>query len=107
MEDDATFCNSVQQLHRNGQLVDRANSIAKIREILSITGEWQAIIQLYEQGSVDTRILWYQPSFEAVDFVKENLSFLRVQGVTSIGCGTGLLEWIIQLSTGKSIKLNK
>jgi len=84
MEDHETFQKAVQELHRNG--------------------DWQGIIKLYEQGMVDTNILWYRPCFEAIQFLKDSLSHFCMKGVASVGCGTGLLEWLINMSTGLPVK---
>jgi len=67
---------------------------------LFFIGDWQGIIELYEQGMVDTNILWYQPCFDAINFLRDSLLHFSVKSVTSVGCGTGLLEWLISLSTG-------
>jgi len=80
MGNDGTFQQAVQELHQNG--------------------DWQGIIELYEQGMVDTNILWYQPCFDAINFLRDSLLHFSVKSVTSVGCGTGLLEWLISLSTG-------
>lgn len=64
------------------------------------TGDWQGIVQLYENGFTDEKLLWFQPDSNGLNFLRKNLAELGVQGVSSIGCGSGLLEWLINSSTG-------
>ena len=64
------------------------------------TGDWQGIVQLYENGFTDEKLLWFQPDSNGLNFLRKNLVELGVQGVSSIGCGSGLLEWLIYSSTG-------
>jgi len=65
------------------------------------TGDWQGIVQLYEHGFTDEKLLWFQPDSEGLHFLHKNLMELGVQGVSSIGCGSGLFEWLIKSSTGE------
>ena len=64
------------------------------------TGDWQGIVQLYENGFTDEKLLWFQPDSNGLNFLRKNLVELGVQGVSSIGCGSGLLEWLMSTSTG-------
>ncbi|XP_046449716.1 uncharacterized protein LOC124198094 isoform X1 [Daphnia pulex] len=74
-------------------------SAGNIRE-LHENGDWRGIVQLYENGFTDEKILWFQPDSDGLNFLHKNLSELGVQGVSSIGCGSGLFEWLIKSSTG-------
>ncbi len=65
------------------------------------TGDWRGIVQLYENGFTDEKLLWFQPDSDGLNFLQKNLSELGVQGVSSIGCGSGLFEWLIKSSTGE------
>jgi hypothetical protein len=57
-------------------------------------------MQLYENGFYDNSILWFKPSLTVLDFLNRHLSSLNIKGVTSIGCGTGLFEWLLHSFTG-------
>ncbi|KAF7270583.1 hypothetical protein GWI33_016474 [Rhynchophorus ferrugineus] len=67
--------------------------------------DWRRILDLREQFSnEDTRkILWAWPSEENLLFLREALISEHMEGVVSIGCGCGLLEWILQQYTGLSV----
>lgn len=67
---------------------------------LIVTGDWRGIVHLYDNGFCDEKLLWFQPNTDGMSFLKKNLADLGVKGVSSIGCGTGLLEWLINSSTG-------
>lgn len=75
----------------------------KIRE-LYLSGDWRGIVQLFENGFCDEKLLWFQPDLDGIDFLEKSLATVGVKGISSIGCGTGLLEWIINSSTGPDEK---
>ena len=67
---------------------------------LNVSGDWKGVMQLYENGFYDNSILWFKPSLAVLDFLKRHLSILNIKGVTSVGCGTGLFEWLLHSFTG-------
>ncbi|KAI9563188.1 hypothetical protein GHT06_010646 [Daphnia sinensis] len=75
----------------------------KIKELYQ-SGDWRGIVQLFENGFCDEKLLWFQPDLDGIDFLEKSLATLGVKGISSIGCGTGLLEWIINSSTGLPVK---
>ena len=50
-------------------------------------GDWKGVVQLYESHllSTDRILLWFQPDFQALDFLHRNLYSMGVNGVSSIG----------------------
>lgn len=64
--------------------------------------DWQNILKLNEHSDNQTalKLLWVWPSIENLDFVKKTIEYNNCHGIISLGCGCGLLEWIIQKSTG-------
>ena len=66
-----------------------------------LKGDWRSVVKLYDKGFNDEKLLWFHPESSGIDFLTKHLSDLGVSGVSSIGCGTGLLEWLIHSSTGK------
>lgn len=66
-------------------------------------GSWRKILNLNETSDNKDalKLLWVWPSEQNLKFLKKTIEELNCQGITSIGCGCGLLEWIIKRSTGK------
>lgn len=93
--------NLIKEFHKSGKIRDW-KLVSKIRTLTFILflGNWKGVVQLYDDGFSDEKLLWFQPLSEGIKFLVDNLTNIGVQGVSSIGCGTGLLEWIISLSTG-------
>ncbi|KAL3288653.1 hypothetical protein HHI36_003086 [Cryptolaemus montrouzieri] len=63
--------------------------------------EWKNILNLNEKSNIQkaTRILWVWPSEEDIRFIENIIVGNGLRGIISIGCGSGLLEWILQQST--------
>ena len=49
----------------------------------------------------DQRYLWIRPSEDNLEFIKEETVKSGCLQIISIGCGSGLLEWLIHKATGK------
>lgn len=66
------------------------------------THDWKKIIQLSECYSLNekSRFLWAWPSENSLHKLKNVLQRNCVQSILSIGCGSGLLEWILEETTG-------
>ncbi|KAK0180637.1 hypothetical protein PV327_003000 [Microctonus hyperodae] len=61
--------------------------------------KWKEIISLYankETNETCRRLLWVWPTMADLNWIKFIISDCGLDGIVSIGCGTGLLEWIIQ-----------
>lgn len=65
--------------------------------------KWEKILKLNElsDNSSALKLLWVWPSEANLNFIKTILNVYNLDGIVSIGCGCGLLEWIINRSTGK------
>ncbi|XP_057334348.1 uncharacterized protein LOC130673377 [Microplitis mediator] len=61
-------------------------------------GKHEEIIKLSDFSECDEvrRLLWVWPSFNDLKWLKKIITDLKFKGIVSVGCGTGLLEWIIQ-----------
>jgi hypothetical protein len=75
----------------------------------SISGKWKCIIDLFnedaEEGNdtfYDQLYLWVRPSEDNLHFIKEHTVNAGCCQLVSIGCGSGLLEWLIQTATGRN-----
>lgn len=68
---------------------------------LSNANDWHGVIELSSQYSIDerTKFLWAWPSSECLEWLKRCLIQNGIQRILSIGCGSGLLEWLIEQST--------
>ena len=49
----------------------------------------------------DERYLWIRPSEDNLQFIKDEALKNGCLQIISIGCGSGLLEWLIHQATGK------
>ncbi|KAG4079877.1 hypothetical protein HA402_015008 [Bradysia odoriphaga] len=60
--------------------------------------DWKKIIQLSDDYSIieKSRFLWAWPTEKCLQELKAVLTENCVESVLSIGCGSGLLEWIIE-----------
>ncbi|XP_063827087.1 uncharacterized protein LOC135076591 [Ostrinia nubilalis] len=62
--------------------------------------KWKDIVEKYHDHPDRNKLLWVFPSEENLSFLRKHLQRLRCDKVLSIGCGSGLLEWIITEATG-------
>ncbi|KAJ8931244.1 hypothetical protein NQ314_015863 [Rhamnusium bicolor] len=79
---DSSFLNSVLELYKDNK--------------------WKEILNLNEKSDNlnALKILWVWPSEENLYFIRKVLYEQNLDGIISLGCGCGLLEWIINKSTG-------
>ncbi|XP_034951209.1 uncharacterized protein [Chelonus insularis] len=68
--------------------VTRLHSEGKFKEIIALSES----VECYKAQ----RLLWVWPTFNDLNWIKEIIIDYNLHGIMSIGCGTGLLEWIIQ-----------
>lgn len=68
---------------------------------LSTVNDWHGIIEVGSQfpQAEKTRFLWAWPSIECLHWLKRCLTQNHIRCILSIGCGSGLLEWLIHKST--------
>lgn len=69
---------------------------------LTKTKNWQAILKIGENYELDekSKFLWAWPTVQCLEFLKIIFEQNNISEVLSIGCGSGLLEWIISHATG-------
>nr|XP_022907337.1 uncharacterized protein LOC111418868 [Onthophagus taurus] len=74
-----------------------------IKEVIELYKEnkWMDIIDKNPNVTNEEarKLLWVWPSFKNLEFIKKKLNEFNMNGISSIGCGCGLLEWIISKST--------
>ncbi|XP_053605362.1 uncharacterized protein LOC128672320 [Plodia interpunctella] len=73
-----------------------------INNILNLykEGDWKEIVDRYHDHPDRSKVLWVFPTGDNLEFIRDYLSELCCCRILSIGCGSGLLEWIITNATG-------
>lgn len=63
---------------------------------------WQDILKISQNYELaeKSKFLWAWPTIDCLEFLKIVLMKNNICEILSIGCGSGLLEWIINKSTG-------
>lgn len=84
---------------RNSSFVAMEVTFVDLIVSLSKQNKWREILKLKENDS--NNILWAWPNEQNLCFIQKHLYENDCDGVSSIGCGCGLFEWLLQTSTGK------
>lgn len=83
---DENFINTVVSLHKKNN--------------------WEKILKFSDEYSkcneITRKLLWVWPSWENLYFIQNIVNLNGSKGIISIGCGSGLFEWLLQQSTSKS-----
>lgn len=63
----------------------------------SSANDWHGIIEAGKLFSVKERskFLWAWPTVECLQWLKHHLIYNNITSILSVGCGSGLLEWLI------------
>nr|CAG4651744.1 EOG090X04EN [Triops cancriformis] len=96
---------SIQKWTNSGPVVPISSSTAiKVLGDLSVGGnDAKAILDYYEHGFYDEKFLWVVPSEKLFRFLKQQLDDREIDRLVSIGCGSGLLEWLLGRLTGLKV----
>jgi len=64
-------------------------------------GDWRGVIKEFEgfPDSRDSLLLWIRPTLESLKFISSSMLSLGLGKISSIGCGCGTLEWLIEKAT--------
>ncbi|PSN32352.1 hypothetical protein C0J52_21636, partial [Blattella germanica] len=75
-----------------------------------VLGKWEDIISLFKEDHNkyndyfhDVRYLWVRPSEENLQFINDQIHKQGCHRLISIGCGSGLLEWLLHQATGLDV----
>lgn len=83
--------------HSSSLTMDLVSSITDLYK----ENNWKEIVHKYHDHPDRNKLLWVYPSEENFEFIKKSLVELKCDRIVSVGCGSGLLEWMITEATGK------
>ncbi|XP_063373716.1 uncharacterized protein LOC134661525 [Cydia amplana] len=63
-------------------------------------GKWKEICDSFHDHPDRSKVLWVFPSEENFAFIGDSVREMGCDRVLSVGCGSGLLEWMITRATG-------
>ena len=65
--------------------------------------KWIEIIDFLNTFDIEAvrKILWVFPSLKDISWITRVIEENNLRGIFSIGCGCGLLEWLIHQNSGK------
>lgn len=63
--------------------------------------DWRSIVNKYRDYPERNKLLWVFPTEENFVFLRKCLAELGCDRILSVGCGSGLLEWMITEATGR------
>merc|ERR1719193_865786 len=60
--------------------------------------DWRSVLQVFQNdhGYREPLLVWVRPSLSLVNFIAEEMRKVGLNKISSVGCGCGTLEWIIQ-----------
>lgn len=63
----------------------------------SATKNWKKVLKFGESLEINRKrkLLWFWPTENDLSVIKEIFKALNINQILSIGCGNGLLEWIL------------
>lgn len=77
-----------------------SNFIEKVIMLFN-ENKWEEILDLKDNNN--NSVMWVWPSKENLYFIKKYVLQNGCNGVTSIGCGCGLFEWLLNACTGRKL----
>ncbi|KAK3929453.1 Tyrosine-protein phosphatase non-receptor type 7 [Frankliniella fusca] len=66
-------------------------------------GDWQGALAACSARH-DPLLLWLQPTRDVLSFIGEVARRLGIRHLVSVGCGSGLFEWLLASATGLEVK---
>ena len=62
-------------------------------------GDWEGVLQEFQSTDEyrEPLLLWIRPTLASLYFIKEQIDYLGLAGISSVGCGCGTLEWLLQV----------
>lgn len=80
-------------------------SLENCLKSLSSADDWHGIIEAGKLFSIEekSKFLWAWPTVECLQWLKKRLIVNHIENILSIGCGSGLLEWLISKTSGINV----
>lgn len=72
---------------------------------LSTANDWRAVVNVFSVCDLDqkSRFSWAWPTFDNLERLRALLDDNDIDTILSVGCGSGLLEWVIQRAIGVNV----
>lgn len=66
---------------------------------------WKDIVNLTSviDSSKNNRLFWVLPTLDDLSWITEVIKKNKISGIISIGCGCGLIEWLLQNYSGEHL----
>ncbi|CAH2085840.1 unnamed protein product [Euphydryas editha] len=75
------------------------NIVEEVTELYK-QGDWRTIVNKFRSHPNRNKVLWVFPTEENFKFIANCMLELKCETILSVGCGSGLLEWMITEATG-------
>ncbi|KAH8291827.1 hypothetical protein KR054_001042 [Drosophila jambulina] len=97
-------------------MCEERSEVETLREIYYLTHgstagtmgtSWRTLLALGDslEQQLKRKLLWVWPTAVDLDYFNQLLSMHGIRNVLSVGCGTGLLEWLITAAGGKKASM--
>jgi len=92
-------------------MLDERSELEILREIYYLTdgasGNWRKLLALGDclDQQLKRKLLWMWPTSVDLDYFNQLLSMHNIHRILSIGCGSGLLEWLMTASGGRKVSM--
>ncbi|XP_022213134.2 uncharacterized protein LOC111068086 [Drosophila obscura] len=93
-------------------MFDEQSELESLREIYYLTngasGSWRKLLSLGDslEQQLKRKLLWIWPTSVDLDNYNHFLAKHHIQRILSIGCGSGLLEWLMAAAGGQRISMH-
>ncbi|KAH8313706.1 hypothetical protein KR067_010591 [Drosophila pandora] len=92
-------------------MLDERSEVDTLREIYYLTdgdvGNWRKLLALGDclDQQLKRKLLWVWPTSSNLDLFNQVLTTSGIQCILSVGCGSGLLEWLISTVGGRKVSI--
>ncbi|XP_017009116.2 uncharacterized protein [Drosophila takahashii] len=93
-------------------MLDERSELEALREIYYLTDgssgrNWRKLLALGDSldQQLKRKLLWMWPTSVDLDYFNQLLAMHHIHRILSIGCGSGLLEWLMTASGGRKVSM--